>query len=152
MRSDLLRLIMLKPLLLLFFLVVVAGCLRDESVTGYAPGLWRLEQSSAVQIRTESEITLDLTTRGQISGRGPCNSYSATQTAPYPWFTPGTIASTRAACPDLAAEHAYLARLARMRLAEVSGPVLILSNDAGETLEFRLQDAGRESRVGHGGR
>ncbi|MGI3186383.1 META domain-containing protein [Nioella aestuarii] len=123
---------MLKPLSLLFFPLALAGCLRDETVTGYATGIWQLQHSQT------APITLDLTMRGEISGRGPCNSYSAAQTAPYPWFEPGTIASTRAACPDLATEQAYLAALSRMQLAEVSGPVLILSNDRGETLDFRL--------------
>lgn len=127
---------MLKPLSLLFFLLGLAGCLRDETVTGYAAGVWQLQHSQTAQ------ITLDLTAHGQISGRGPCNSYSATQTAPYPWFEPGPIASTRVACPDLAIEQAFLAALSLMQLAEVAGPVLLLSNDSGETLEFRLVDAG----------
>lgn len=130
---------MLKPLPALLFLLVLAGCLRDESVTGYAPGIWHLETINAAQIGTGAAITLDLTERGRISGRGPCNAYSATQTAPYPWFEPGPIVSTRAACPELDTEQAYLTALTRMSLAEVSGPVLILSNDTGETLEFRLR-------------
>lgn len=121
-----------KPLPLLFFLLTLAGCLRDESVTGYAAGIWELETDEAVR------ITLDLTARGRISGHGPCNSYSAPQTAPYPWFEPGPLASTRAICPDLAAEQRFLAALSGMTLAEVSGPVLILSNDMSDTLEFRL--------------
>jgi heat shock protein HslJ len=121
-----------KPLPLLFFLLTLAGCLRDESVTGYAAGIWELETDEAVR------ITLDLTARGRISGHGPCNSYSAPQTAPYPWFEPGPLASTRAICPDLAAEQRFLAALSGMTLAEVSGPVLILSNDTGDRLEFRL--------------
>lgn len=121
-----------KPLPLLFFLLTVAGCLRDESVTGYAAGIWQLETDEAMR------ITLDLTARGQISGHGPCNSYSAPQTAPYPWFESGPIASTRAICPDLEVEQRFLAALSGMTLAEVSGPVLILSNDAGDALEFRL--------------
>ena len=126
---------MLKPLSLLCFSLLLAGCLRDESITGYAGGVWLLDRTNATGIDSTAEVTLDPTSRGQISGRGPCNSYSATQTAPYPWFEPGPIASTRAACPELAAEQVYLVTLSRMRLAEVSGPVLILSNDAGETLE-----------------
>ncbi|WP_420395711.1 META domain-containing protein [Nioella sp.] len=101
-------------------------------MTGYAAGIWQLETDEAVR------ITLDLTARGQISGQGPCNRYSAPQTAPYPWFEPGPLASTRAICPDLAVEQRFLAALSGMTLAEVSGPVLILSNDAGDTLEFRL--------------
>jgi heat shock protein HslJ len=48
------------------------------------------------------------------------------------------LASTRAICPDLAAEQRFLAALSGMTLAEVSGPVLILSNDTGDRLEFRL--------------
>ena len=132
---------MLKPLSILCFSLALAGCFRDESVSAYAPGIWRLHHTGTVEIAAGTEITLDLTTRAQISGQGPCNSYSAIQSAPYPWFDPGPIASTRASCPDLVAEQAYLNALADMTLAEVSGPVLILSNDAGDTLEFRQEVA-----------
>lgn len=130
---------MRNPFISLLLLILLTGCFGDEGLTGYAPGQWRLVQAGPQATNTPRQhITLDLSSRGRISGQGPCNTYSATQTAPYPWFEPGPIASTRAACPDLAAERAYLAALSRMQLAEVSGPVLILSNEAGETLEYRL--------------
>jgi len=127
-----------KPLTLLPFLALIGGCFADEGLTGYAPGRWHLVQNGGADPSAATQaITLDLSTRGLISGRGPCNAYSAPQTAPYPWFAPGPVTSTHRACPGLAAEQAYLAALSQMSLAEVSGPVLILSNDAGETLEFR---------------
>lgn len=67
---------------------------------------------------------------------GPCNRYRASLDVPYPWFGLGPIQHTRAACPELLHEEAYLALLERMSFAEVSGPVLILSNEAGERLDF----------------
>jgi heat shock protein HslJ len=44
------------------------------------------------------------------------------------------------ACPDLAAESQYLTALGEMTLAEVSGPTLILSNDAGRSMVFTAQE------------
>lgn len=130
---------MRSPFLSLPVLILLAGCFGDEGLTGYAPGQWRLVQVSTGTLGTAGPpVTLDLSVRGQIAGQGPCNAYCAAQTAPYPWFDPGPIAHPGADCPDMAAEQTYLTTLSNMQLAEVSGPVLILSNEAGETLEYRL--------------
>ena len=120
--------------LVLIAFVLLAGCLRDESATGYAGGLWQLRQLSGQPL--SHPITLDLRERGQVSGMGPCNRYRASLDVPYPWFGLGPIQHTRAACPELLQEEAHLALLERMSFAEVSGPVLILSNEAGERLDF----------------
>lgn len=127
---------MLRPICLtaVALAFMLSGCLRDESVTGYAAGQWRLTVMDDARVSTP--ITLDLTTRGRVSGAAPCNSYSATQTAPYPWFNTGPIVATRATCADQSLENRFLENLARMTLAEVAGPVLILNNDAGELMEF----------------
>lgn len=127
---------MFRLFALLTALLILPACFQDETVAGYAGGLWQLTERDGIPVT--AAITLDLSDPGQISGTAPCNRYSATQTAPYPWVEIGPIATTRRACPDLQAEQAYLALLSRMTLAEVSGPVLILSNDMGETLSFRL--------------
>ncbi|PIV74961.1 MAG: META domain-containing protein [Rhodobacteraceae bacterium CG17_big_fil_post_rev_8_21_14_2_50_65_11] len=116
-------------------LLLLPSCMQDETLSGYAEGLWVLTEQDGIPVT--AAVTLDLSGPGQISGAAPCNRYTATQSAPYPWVAIGPIAATRRACPDLQAEQAYLALLAQMTLAEVSGPVLILSNDSGETLEFR---------------
>ena len=120
--------------LVLIAFVLLAGCLRDESATGYAGGLWHLRHLSGQPL--SHPITLDLSERGQVSGMGPCNRNRASLDVPYPWFGLGSIQRTRAACPELLQEEAYLALPERMSFAEVSGPVLFLSNEAGERLDF----------------
>ncbi len=124
----------LRPLLAICLILTLSACQQDETVTGYAPGEWQVAmlEGEAVSV----PITLTLSTRGEVSGQAPCNRYSANQTAPYPWLEIGPIAVTRMACPELALESRYLAALARMTLAEVAGPVLIFSNDAGEVIEY----------------
>ncbi|MGR3291722.1 MAG: META domain-containing protein, partial [Paracoccaceae bacterium] len=77
--------------------------------------------------------------QGRIAGKGPCNSYSASQNAPYPWLELGLIAATRAACPDLAAEREFFQALGGMTQIEVLGDLLILRNDAGDEMIFRAR-------------
>lgn len=125
-------------LLALGVLLALSACRQDETVSGYAGGIWTLTEMAGTQ--APEGITLDLTTEGRIAGQAPCNRYFAEQTAPYPWFAPGPMAATRMACPRLDQEARYLELLSRMTLAEGLGDVLILSNDAGEMLVFARQD------------
>lgn len=74
--------------------------------------------------------------RGGFSGAAPCNQYSGRSSAPYPWFEPGNLATTKRLCPDMAAEERFLTTLSSMTLIEFSGPHLILSNDAGAAMLF----------------
>lgn len=117
-------------------LLLLVACGPDETVTAFAStdiyGL-RLMNGAVVQDGT----TLDIGQTGRISGESYCNSYSAPQTAPYPWFEIGPVAATRNACPELAAETAYLDLLGRVALVEVSGDTLILSNTDGVELVFQ---------------
>jgi len=115
---------------------LTAAC-KDETVSAYAPGVYALEEIDGAPF--EASATLDLTEPGRISGQAPCNSYSATQEAPYPWFEPGPIAATRRACIHMTGEAEFFEALGEMTLAEGSGPVLILSNDAGREMVFRKQ-------------
>ena len=117
--------------------LVLAGC-ADETISGYAaPGPWRL-----VSIDGEpypAEATMDLSVPGRVSGRGPCNGWSAAQRVPYPWFEIGPVTATRMACPALADEAAFFGALEAMELAEASGDVLVLSTADGREMEFRRQ-------------
>lgn len=115
----------------------LAGCRADETVTAYggADKLWVLESLDGKPYRDRA--TLEFPEPGQISGRAPCNSFSAAQTAPYPWIEIGPIAATRKACPALAAESAFLTALSEMTLVEVLGDTMILSNDAGRQMIFK---------------
>lgn len=106
-------------------LALLAAC-ADETVTGYGgAGTWTLTELNGGPYPAQFTLTL---TAGDITGRAPCNSFSARQTAPYPWFTPGPIAVTRTACPDLPAEQAALTTLSQMTAAEAFGDRLLLSN------------------------
>lgn len=131
--TDHMRWILITP-----FLALPAAC-ADETLTGYA-------DPAAVYVLTEiddapapARVTITFADPGRIAGNGPCNRYFAVQEAPYPWFEPGPIGSTRRACPQLKDEAQFFAALSQMSLAEVQGPVLILSNDAGRELVFRAE-------------
>lgn len=130
----------MKPFALaaLMALSPLATACADETLTGYAPGVYRLEEIDGA--RFDWGATLDLTQEGRISGQAPCNSYSAAQEAPYPWFQPGPIAATRRACLHMNGEAEFFEALGAMTLAEASGSVLILSNDAGREMVFRRED------------
>lgn len=116
-------------------LFALAAC-KDETLSGYAPKettwIWQELDGQPAPARA----TLLMPQEGQVVGRAPCNSYSARQSAPYPWFQLEAIAATKMACPDLPAETAFFDALTAMTLAEVSGDTLLLSNDAGREMVF----------------
>ena len=85
-----------------------------------------------------SDATVIFLTEGRVEGNGPCNAWSASQTAPYPWIELGPIAATRRACPELAFEGRFFEALTSVSLAEVSGPLLVLSGDEVEMV-FRAR-------------
>ena len=114
------------------------GC-ADETISGYADpaATYRLMEIAGKSF--ESRATITFPEEGQIAGAAPCNSWSATQSVPYPWFEVGPIAATKRACADLEAESLFLATLAEMTLVEVQGPVLILSDDNGREMVFEIE-------------
>lgn len=114
----------------------LADCSADETLAAYgAAGIvWQLQELDDHPF--PARATLNFPETGKLAGDAPCNSYFGAQTAPYPWFAAENIAATRRACPDLAAETAYLGALSDMNLAEVLGNTLILSNDAGRKMVF----------------
>ncbi|WP_323765059.1 META domain-containing protein [Marinovum sp.] len=115
---------------------LLATCDRDETLAAYgaAEASWRLDRLDGAPFTARA--TLSFPAEGVIAGQGPCNSFSGQQTEPYPWFGTGPLRTTRRACPELAAEQAFLAALRAMSLAEVQGDTLILSNDAGREMIF----------------
>ncbi|SEW46386.1 META domain-containing protein [Cognatiyoonia koreensis] len=123
----------MKRYVLLFAL---AACGPDETISAFGSGDdYVLRELNGAPVNTQ--ITLNISDTGQISGQAPCNSYTANQLVPYPWFEIGPVMATRRACPELALESRYFETLAAMTLAEISGPVLILSNDADDSLVFQ---------------
>jgi heat shock protein HslJ len=123
--------------LFLSFPILLASFLADETITGYggAGAVWTLTELDSAPF--PARATLVFEDGGSVSGQAPCNRFQAQQSVPYPWIEVGPIMATKMACPDLEAEGIYLDALQEMTLAEVSGPVLILSNDAGREMVFR---------------
>ena len=126
-------------LLLLPALATLPACRADETVGGYggAEKVWQLQSIDGAAFTAHASLTFP--EPGKIAGRAPCNRFFGPMTAPYPWFDAGQIASTRMACPELENEAEFLKALSSMTLSEVSGDVLLLSNDAGRTMLFKAQ-------------
>ncbi len=122
----------LSPILL----VALAACAPDETISAYAGGRYQLVELDGAPF--DDRALLDVSEPGRITGDGPCNSYFAPQTAPYPWFEVGPIGASRRACPALDVESAYFAALRAMEFAESAGDILILSNTAGEEMVFQV--------------
>lgn len=125
------------PLLALFAL---AACDSDETLRGHgaADKEWRLVELQDAAFAATATLTFP--EKGVVRGQGPCNSFSTTNTVPYPWFDAGPILATRRACPDLAAESAYFTLLEAATLSEVLGDTLTLSDDSGVLLTFKAAD------------
>ena len=121
----------------LAIMLLTPACKADETLSGYgaAGSVWTLRQIDKTAFTGTATITFP--EAGKIAGRAPCNRYFGQQTVPYPWFKAEGIGATKMACPDLALESLYFETLQAMTLAEVSGDVMILSNDNGREMVFR---------------
>ncbi|WP_037311090.1 META domain-containing protein [Ruegeria halocynthiae] len=128
------RLILTLPLLALF------QCDKDESVAAYGAStqVWALQEIDGQSF--EASAQLRFAQKGRIEGNAPCNSYSGTLNAPYPWFEVTNLTATRAACAGLEAEGFYFAALMTMTQSEVSGDVLILRNEDGHEMLFKAAE------------
>lgn len=132
---------MSRLLALSLALALPAACVADETLTRYAGAgsAWQLRQIDGAAFAAEA--VLSLPEAGRISGSAPCNTFTASQSAAYPWFQPGPIAATRRLCAAQAEEKRFFGALQEMTLAEVAGDILILSNEAGREMVFdRVQD------------
>lgn len=121
----------------LLALLGLSACQGEETSAGYIVPDATYVLARMNELPFDARANIRFLPGGEVTGQAPCNSFGAAQTAPYPLFELGPIRATRAACPDLALESDFLGALARMQLAEVSGDVLMLSNEAGEKLEFQ---------------
>jgi heat shock protein HslJ len=119
-------------------LLTLSAC-ADETLSGYLAesDAWALQgeedRSTAVPFR------ITFPRKGHIEGAGICTDFTARQTAPYPWFALEAVRISATNCPEgdaLRADQEKLEGLKRMTLAEISGNILILSNDDGEQLTF----------------
>ena len=121
-------------------IVALGGCLKDETLSGFVPdgSTWILEEMRGAPFAERTTLTFP--EPEQIAGQAPCNQYFAVQTVPYPWFNVNAVGSTRRACPALELEGTYFATLQAATLAEVAGDTLILSNEDGPLLVYKLEN------------
>lgn len=120
----------LPPLLLL---LTAAACQGDETVAD-PDATWRLTALDGQPFDASATLRFG---DGTISGSGPCNAFGGTLTTPLPGFGAGPLRATRAVCPEIDAERAFLDALAAMTRAEVAGDVLTLSDGDGREMAFR---------------
>lgn len=120
----------------LFF--ALSAC-ADETISAYArPGAtYHLTHLDGAPF--PATATIEFPQKGVAHGTGPCNTWSATQTVPYPWIELGPIAATERACPDLASERLFFDALPEMTVAVAENGILTLSNDAGREMTFRAK-------------
>lgn len=62
----------------------------------------------------------------QLTGTGPCNSFTATNSAEWPQMAVTNFVSTRMTCRDQALENQYFGALAGATQAEFNGGVLVI--------------------------
>lgn len=131
---------MIRLTALLF--LILAACRGDETLASYGGEgkVWLLRELDGAAF--PARATLEFPGGGRIAGVAACGRYSAAMTVPYPWFQSGPPEMSLSSCPDpaaedLAAQTAFVKALAAMEFAEISGPVLILSNSAGREMLFR---------------
>ena len=119
--------------------MLLSACGPDETISGYA-------DTSATYVLQEingsafiAKASIRFPKEGEVSGEGPCNSFGASQTAPYPWIELSQLRATRRACPDLPAEATYFTLLETMTFAEIVGGTLILSNSEDQIMVFQSE-------------
>ena len=118
--------------------LLLSAC-GDEPISGFVDTEATYRLTSIDSVAFTAPATIAFQRQGRVTGTAPCNNWSAEQLVPYPWFELGPIAATKRACADLGAEQEFFTALSEMTLAEVSGAILILSNDDGREMEFKAQ-------------
>lgn len=77
-----------------------------------------------------------------LSGAAPCNRFFAANASELPEISFSTLAATRMACPDLAAEDAFFAALSSIRPTDPDQGRLYLTGTEGRLME-RARDPGQ---------
>ncbi len=126
----------------LFFVtaLIAVGSQPDETVWRYggADREWHLVTLNGAPFR--STATLTFPARGQVAGKGPCNSFRSTNSTPYPWINLSPITATRRSCPDLQDEVAYFDALSKASVVVVTGDTLTLSDEEKPLMVFTARD------------
>jgi len=118
----------------------LAACDQDETLRSYGAGdiVWSLTELNDAPFTADS--ALSFLSGNRVSGTGPCNTFMATMSVPYPWFELEGLASTRRVCPQLAEETDFFNALTQASQVEILGNVMVLSNDDGLSMVFKAVD------------
>lgn len=119
------------------FTLVLSNCQKDETISGYTDPDVVFTLIDVDDQPFNARATIQFPKMGRVTGNGPCNSYSAAQTAPLPWFKLGPMRTTKATCPDIDKERKFLTRLGEMSQIETLGNTVILRNEDGLEMVFR---------------
>ena len=133
----------MKRAILALTVLALAACASQETVSQYGGTnyLWKLSEIDGVPVDYAAELSF--AADGGVSGEGPCNAFTANQSKPYPWIEIEIDVVEQIYCVDIDREEAFFAALQDMALVEVSGPVMLMSNDAGRQMVFNgLSPAG----------
>ena len=120
----------------------LAACVpdkTDETVSGYTKPDAEYHLVTLNGVEFTQEATIQFPEEGKVTGRGPCNGYSATQNTYYPWFELGPILASRRTCPEQSAESVFFLSLRHMSFAEVSGDILLLTGEGGREMTFEAR-------------
>lgn len=123
---------------------LVALMLSSCSPSGERPdGIdWQLLAIDGVMVEPATTAIFRIEADGSISGKGPCNSYRAQNTATLPDFRLDRLQATRAACERLADEQLFFTKLAQMQAAtpenalSARADAVVLRAEDGNSLEF----------------
>ncbi|UYV36653.1 META domain-containing protein [Rhodobacteraceae bacterium D3-12] len=129
---------------LLFTLILTALHATTSPVSAHgnhppfdAPGhVWQLIELNGAPFTARATLTFP--EPGKLAGQAPCNRYFGKMWGDYPWFKAGQIGATRRACPELAAEQAFLKALGEMSQADASDSHLLLTGAGRQSMVFRL--------------
>lgn len=95
---------------------------------------WRLVELNGAAY--PARLTATLTEDGRVVGQAPCNRFTADYSGRWPDLTFAPVATTRMACPELAAESAALAALGAIDHGENGPQGLVLTGPEGVRLRF----------------
>jgi heat shock protein HslJ len=122
-------------------LLALGACMMTEPKPEVPEGNWLLPGTSWKLVALNgtpfaARATATLTEDGRITGQAPCNAFNASYAGRWPDLRFDAVASTRMACPDLAAETAFFAALDKVDHAELLQDALLLTGPDKTVLRF----------------
>jgi heat shock protein HslJ len=128
----------MKSLATLALLLASLSACTADSPYNSPDTIWTLKELGNSPFPATATLTFPKV--GEVAGAGPFNRYFGAMTATYPAFSAGPIGSTRIACPELAAEIAFLDALQSATASEVTENTLLLTNADGLRMLFKTTD------------